>query len=149
VKNAQTAIINLIGRILLASVFLLTAFISKIPDFHHVAEQMAQEGVPFPRVMLIGAIIFLLAGSVSLIIGFKAWIGAVLLLIFTISGTYYFHHFWTFTEPQEMQEHLKSFLKNLSIIGGLLIVIANGPGAFSLDSRKTRMKSETYPSTDL
>ncbi|MCI5159319.1 MAG: DoxX family protein, partial [Candidatus Electrothrix sp. AUS1_2] len=117
---------------------LLTALISKIPDFHHVAEQMAQEGVPFPHVMLIGAIVFLLAGSVSLITGFKARIGAVLLLIFTISGTYYFHHFWTFTEPQETQEHLKSFMKNLSIIGGLLMVIANGPGAFSFDSPKRK-----------
>ena len=67
-KTAQAGIINLVGRILLASVFLLTALVSKIPNFHHVAEQMAQAGVPFPSVMLVGAIVFLLAGSLSLII---------------------------------------------------------------------------------
>lgn len=133
-------VINLIGRTLLASVFLLTALVSKIPDFHHVAEQMAQEGVPFPKVMLVGAIIFLLAGSLSLIAGFKARAGALLLLIFTISGTYYFHHFWTFAEPELMQEHLKAFMKNLSIIGGLLMIVANGPGAFSFDSKRSEKK---------
>jgi putative oxidoreductase len=140
-KAMQAGIINLIGRTLLASVFLLTALVSKIPDFHHVAEQMAQEGVPFPKVMLVGAIVFLLAGSLSLIIGFKARIGAVLLLIFTISGTYYFHHFWTFTEPELIQDQLKSFMKNLSIIGGLLMIIANGPGAFSVDSKRSEAES--------
>lgn len=141
IKAAQTGIINLIGRILLASVFLLTALVSKIPDFHHVTERMAQAGVPFPSVMLVGAIVFLLAGSLSLIVGFKARAGAVLLLVFTISGTYFFHHFWTYTEPGQMQEHFKSFMKNLSIIGGLLLIIANGPGAFSIDSKHSGKES--------
>ncbi|CAK8723523.1 Putative oxidoreductase [Candidatus Electronema halotolerans] len=133
-RQTMQGIINLIGRMLLASVFLQTALCNKIPEFQHVAEQMAQEGVPFPKFMLAGAIVFLLAGSLSLMAGFRAKTGAVLLLIFTISGTYYFHHFWTFTEPAQMQEHLKSFMKNLSIIGGLLMIIANGPGALSLDA---------------
>ena len=141
IKAAQAGIINLIGRILLASVFLLTALVNKIPDFHHVAEQMAQEGVPFSRVMLVGAIVFLLTGSLSLIVGFKARAGAVLLLVFTISGTYFFHHFWTYADPEMMQEHFKSFLKNVSISGGLLLIIANGPGAFSFDSQHSAKES--------
>ena len=140
-QDALAGIINLVGRILLASVFLLTALVSKIPDFYHVAEQMAQEGVPFPKVMLAGAIVFLLAGSLSLIVGFKAKTGALLLLIFTIAGTYYFHHFWTFTEPELMQEQLKSFMKNLSIMGGLLMIIANGPGPFSFDAKHSARKA--------
>lgn len=140
-KTILPQLINLIGRMLLASVFLMTALVNKIPEFHHVAEQMAQEGVPFPRLMLVGAIVFLLAGSLSLIAGFKARAGAVLLLIFTISGTYFFHHFWTYTDPAQMQEHLKSFMKNLSIVGGLLLIAANGPGAFSFDSKRSEEKT--------
>ncbi len=140
-KNAFAGIINLIGRMLLASVFLVTALVSKIPNFHQVTEQMAQEGVPVPKVMLAGAIVFLLTGSLSLIVGFKARVGAILLLIFTISGTYYFHHFWTYTEPELMQEHLKAFMKNLSIIGGLMMIIANGPGAFSIDAKQSEGKA--------
>ncbi|WP_417908781.1 DoxX family protein [Candidatus Electronema sp. PJ] len=140
-KIDPARIINLIGRILLASVFLLTALVNKIPDFDHVVVQMAQEGVPFPRFMLIGAILFLLVGSLSLIVGFKARAGAVLLLIFTLSGTYFFHHFWTYTAPGQMQEHFKSFMKNVSISGGLLLIIANGPGAFSFDSQHSKKES--------
>ena len=120
----MNSIIHLIGRILLASVFLFTALGSKIPDFQRVTERMAAEGVPFPASMLVGAIIFLLVGSLFLIAGFKARTGAGLLLVFTILGTYYFHDFWTCTDPEQMQQHLQSFMKNLAIIGGLLLVIA-------------------------
>ncbi|WP_417913014.1 DoxX family protein [Candidatus Electronema sp. TJ] len=140
-KTVPAGVINLIGRILLASVFLLTALVSKIPKFDHVAQQMAQEGVPMPSVMLLGAVVFLLAGSLSLIAGFKARAGAVLLLIFTMSGTWVFHDFWTCTDPAQMQEHFKEFMKNLSISGGLLLILANGPGAFSLDSKPSVKES--------
>lgn len=140
-EAASSGIINLIGRILLASVFLQTALVNKIPKFDQVVQQMAQEGVPMPSVMLLGAVVFLLAGSLSLIVGFQARTGAVLLLIFTIAGTWFFHDFWTCTDPALMQEHLKEFMKNLSISGGLLLILANGPGAFSLDSKPAAKES--------
>ncbi|MCI5144127.1 MAG: DoxX family protein [Candidatus Electrothrix sp. AR3] len=137
-NTLQTGIVNAVGRILLSSVFLLTALISKIPDFQNVVERMKSEGVPFPSVMLAGAILFLLGGSLSLAAGFKARIGSLFLIIFTVLGTYYFHDFWTFTDPEEMQSHLSSFMKNISLIGALLMVVANGSGAFSLDSRSAK-----------
>lgn len=53
-----------------------------------------------------------------------------------LAGTYYFHNYWSFDNPEIRQEFFKTFLKNISIIGGLLLVIANGPGPMSLDARK-------------
>ena len=56
---------------------------------------MDKAGIPAPQFMLVGAIVFLIAGSLSIIIGYKARFGAVLLLVFLVLATYYFHHFWT------------------------------------------------------
>ncbi len=87
--------------------------------------------------MLIGAIVFLIVGSISIIIGYKARFGALLLLIFLILATYYFHHFWSF-QGDARQEGMAHFLKNLSMMGAMLFIIANGPGPMSVDARRSR-----------
>ena len=66
---------------------------------------MAAEGVPAPQFLLVGAIAFLLVGSVSVIVGYKAQFGAALLLIFLILASYYFHAFWKL-EGQAQQEQI-------------------------------------------
>ncbi len=119
---------------MIATIFLMSAVGNKIPKFNDVAEYMAGEGVPIPQVMLAGAILFLIAGSLSIIAGYKARIGALLLLVFLAAATYYFHDFWTF-EGEQKQQQMIQFMKNLSLMGTMLFVIANGPGAFSLDNR--------------
>ena len=75
------------------------------------------KGVPMPKVMLAGAIVFLIAGSLSIIVGYKARIGASLLLIFLVLATYFFHDFWMFEDAAEKQQQMIAFMKNLSLIG--------------------------------
>ncbi|WP_146393680.1 DoxX family protein [Allorhodopirellula solitaria] len=128
-------IVSVIGRILIATIFLLSAVGNKIPNFNQVCEHMAAAGVPQPKVMLAGAIVFLIAGGLSLIAGYKARIGATLLLVFLVLATYYFHDFWTL-EGAERQTQMIQFMKNLALMGTMLFVIANGSGAFSLDNRE-------------
>ena len=96
---------------------------------------MDKEGVPAPQIMLVGAIVFLIAGSLSVVLGYKARIGATLLLIFLVLATYYFHDFWTVTDPQVKQEQMIQFMKNLGLMGAMLLIIANGTGPMSLDER--------------
>jgi putative oxidoreductase len=129
-------IVAVLGRILLCTMFLLSAMGNKIPNFQAVANSMAKEGVPAPRIMLAGAIVFLIAGSVSIILGYQARIGAALLLVFLVLATYYFHDFWTLSDPQAQQEQMIQFLKNLGLMGAMLLVIANGTGPMSLDGRR-------------
>jgi putative oxidoreductase len=127
--------VAVLGRILLCTIFLMSAVGNKIPNFQAVAGYMAKEGVPAPQVMLAGAIVFLIAGSLSVILGYKARIGAALLLAFLVLATYYFHDFWTVSDPQAQQEQMIQFLKNLGLMGAMLLVIANGTGPMSLDGR--------------
>ncbi len=128
-------IVAVLGRILLCTIFLLSVVGNKIPHFRAVAEAMAKEGVPAPQGMLAGAIAFLIAGSLSVILGYRARIGAALLLAFLVLATYYFHDFWTISDPQAQQEQMIQFMKNLGLMGAMLLVIANGTGPMSLDGR--------------
>jgi putative oxidoreductase len=127
-------IVAVLGRILLCAIFLLSAVGNDIPNFSAVTGLMAKVGIPAPQIMLVGAITFLISGSLSIIIGYKARFGAVLLLVFLVLATYFFHNFWKLT-GKEQQEQMIEFLKNLGLMGAMLLVIANGPGPLSLDSK--------------
>ena len=133
--NQIQGLINLVGRIMLSAIFLMSAVGNKIPQFNDVAGYMGSEGVPAPQFMLAGAIAFLIAGSVSLILGFKARIGATLLLIFLILATYFFHDFWTLEDAAAQQEQMIQFMKNSALMGAMLMIIANGAGPMSIDAR--------------
>ncbi len=84
--------------------------------------------------LLAGAIAFLIAGSLSIIVGFRTRIGAGLLAVFLVAATYYFHDFWNFTGSEQQQQMIQ-FMKNLSLLGAMLFLMANGPGPASLDNR--------------
>ncbi len=94
------------------------------------------QGIPsvLGRVSLT-AIVFLVAGSVSLRFGYKARLGAALLLVFLALATYDFHDFWTLNDPKAQQEQMIPFLKNAALMGALLLILANGTGPFGLEAR--------------
>src|SRR5260370_31856986 len=125
--------LTVLGRLLLCTIFLLAAVGNKIPHFSAVGKVMESAGVPAPEILLVGAIVFLLVGSLSVIVGYKARIGAALLLTFLVLASYYFHSFWKL-EGQAQQEQMIQFMKNLSMMGAMLFVIANGSGPMSVDS---------------
>lgn len=133
---SANALASAAARVMIATIFLLSAVGNKIPNFTGVADYMASEGVPQPHIMLAGAIAFLIAGSLSVILGYKTKIGAALLLVFLVLATYFFHDFWTM-EGQDRQMQIIQFMKNLSLMGTMLFLMANGPGALSLDLRTT------------
>lgn len=125
--------LTVLGRLLLATIFFMAAVGNKIPHFSQVANYMDQAGVPQPQLLLVGAIVFLIVGSLSVIVGYHARIGATLLLTFLVLASNYFHPFWRF-EGQAQQEVMIQFMKNLSMMGAMIFVMANGSGAMSLDS---------------
>lgn len=133
-NNPTKDLLSLAGRVMIVTIFLLSAVGNKIPNFSSVVGYMASEGVPVPQVALAGAIVFLIAGSLSVMLGYKVQFGASLLLVFLVLATYFFHDFWTF-EGQERQMQTIQFMKNLSLIGTMAFLIANGSGRLSLDAK--------------
>ena len=94
-------------------------------------QYMAAHGMPFAGLFLIGAIILEIGGGLSVLLGYKARWGAIALVVFLIPTTLIFH--------TKFSEHLQviMFMKNLAILGGLLMVSYFGPGPISFDARTT------------
>jgi putative oxidoreductase len=127
--------LSLVARLMITAIFLSSAVLNKIPQFNNVAEMMAGKGVPQPKILLAGAIAFLIVGSLSLILGFRARLGALLLLVFLAAATYYFHAFWKLPAEEQMPEQI-AFMKNLALMGTMVLIMANGAGPWSLDARR-------------
>ncbi len=127
--------LSLAGRLLLSAIFLMSALGNKIPQFESIKGYMGSEGVPMPALALVGAIVFLICGSLSVISGYQARFGAGLLAVFLVLATYYFHDFWTLPEGEARQGQMIHFMKNTALFGAMLLVIANGPGAWSWRGR--------------
>ena len=132
--NFVKGLLAVLGRVMIALIFLMSAVGNKIPKFNDVAELMANEGVPQPKIMLAGAIAFLILGALSIILGYWARVGAFLLLVFLMAATYYFHDFWKAT-PERQSLEMINFMKNLSLMGTMVFLMANGGGPWSLDNR--------------
>ena len=130
--STGSAALSILGRVMLCGIFFLSAVGNKIPKFAETASVMGQVGVPAPQVMLAGAIVFLIVGSLSLAAGYRARVGAGLLFVFLVLATYWFHAFWKL-EGAEAQAQMIQFMKNGALMGAMLFVMANGSGAGSLD----------------
>ncbi len=118
---------GLIGRILLVIIFVISGT-GTIGNFDGTAKLMAQHGIPLASFFLVGAIFFELGGSILVILGFLARLGALLLLIFLVPTTLVFHG--NISEPMQKIQ----FMKNVGLFGGLLFLLSAGPGRLSLDA---------------
>ncbi len=127
------ALLPLIGRILLAAIFLWSG-IKDIRTFEGTASSMQEQGIFLPQVLLVGAIICLMLGSLALILGLKARWGAVLLIVFLIPTTLVYH------PPTGDEIEFIQFMKNLALIGALLLIVSAGPGPVSFDGPAPSMK---------
>jgi putative oxidoreductase len=128
--NAQP-VAALVGRILLAVIFILSGF-SKITGFEGTVGYIASKGLPMAQLVAVGTIIVELGGGILLAIGYKARWAALALAVFTLLAAILFHNFWAVEAAQKMAQQT-NFMKNLAITGGMLMVFAFGPGRMSLD----------------
>ncbi len=122
-----------LGRAMIVTIFLLSA-VGKIMNYTAVTKDMAEQTIPQSSILLGGAIAFLILGGLSVLLGYKARLGALLLLIFLAAATYYFHDFWQ-APAEKQQAEMIQFMKNLALMGTMVFLIANGPGPGSLDNR--------------
>jgi putative oxidoreductase len=121
----------LAGRILLAVLFAASG-IGKIAGFAATAAYMAGKGLPATQVLLVVTIAVEVGGGIALIAGWKTRWAALALAAFTAVATVVFHNFWA-VPPDQAQMQQIQFLKNLAIIGGLLVLAGVGAGRFAVD----------------
>jgi len=124
-------IADLVGRILIVAIFLFSG-INKIKNFEGTAGYMKSNGMnSMTDFLLVGAIICLILGSILVLSGYQSKLGAGLLLLFLLPATFIFHDFWSFPEAEQGMQRIQ-FFKNLALAGGLLLLVANGAGKYSI-----------------
>ena len=122
----MTNVIDLVGRILISALFLINGMF-KISNYEGTIGWMESFGMP--GMFIIPAIILEIAGPVLIVIGYKTKFAAGLLSLFCITTAFIFHNDFA----DQMQ--FNSFLKNIALAGGFLILFANGAKAISLDNK--------------
>jgi putative oxidoreductase len=141
--DAMSRVGQLVGRIALGVIFILSGF-GKVTNWSGTAAYAGSKGVSAGLLAVATALELL--GGISVVLGLKARWGAVALLVFLVPVTLVFHNFWA-VPPEQQQMEMVNFLKNLSIAGGLLIVLARGAGAYSFDDRSARPAGEPLAAT--
>jgi putative oxidoreductase len=127
--NLPNTVLPLLARLLLASLFLISG-IGKIGASEATIGYIAAMGLPFPTFGYLIALIVEVGGGLLLMLGIQTRLTALVLTLFSIVTGLVFH---SAVGDQNQMIHL---LKNISIAGGLLQVVAFGAGAYALDSRK-------------
>lgn len=124
-------IIDLMGRVFIAFIFLYEAYDS-IKYFKATKEAMTEYGLAWRQdLLLIGAIVFLIIGGILVLIGYRTTLGASMLLAYYIPVTFIVHSFWN--DPEDIRRTQSiMFMTNLAVIGGLMMVLVNDSGKYSI-----------------
>lgn len=100
----------------------------------------ASQGVPLASIAVPLSGLLALAGGLSILLGYRAKFGAWLIVLFLVPVTLTVHRFWGIADPILAQEQMIMFMKNVSMLGGALIISHFGAGPFSLDARRLRQR---------
>lgn len=133
ISIATSGPVALLGRLFFVLIFLMSGprhFMSQTIAF------AASQGVPLASIAVPLSGILALAGGLSILLGYRARIGAWLIALFLVAVTPMMHKFWVVTDPMMYQMQFVMFMKNVSMLGGALLITQIGAGPWSLDARK-------------
>ena len=139
-KNAEATsfwqgAVVVLGRFLFALIFLMAGA-------NHFNKQAigyaASQGVPLASIAVPLSGVVAIVGGLSILLGYRPKLGAWLIVLFLIPVTLMMHKFWTVTDPMMSQIQMILFMKNVSMLGGALLISHFGAGPFSLDARRSR-----------
>jgi putative oxidoreductase len=124
--------IVLLGRLFFVLIFLMAG-----PN--HFSGQTiayaASQGVPLASIAVPFSGVLAIVGGLSILLGYRARIGAWLIALFLVAVTPMMHKFWVVPDPMMHQLQIIMFMKNVAILGGALLITQLGAGPWSLDSR--------------
>src|SRR6201984_2533686 len=124
-----------LGRFLFALIFLMAGA-------NHFNRQTigyaASQGVPLAAIAVPLSGVLAIAGGLSILLGYRAKLGAWLIALFLVPVSLMMHKFWAVADPMMQQMQMVMFMKNVAILGGALLISQFGAGPFSLDARHSR-----------
>ena len=130
INNINDEII-LVARLFLATLFLIFGW-RKLADYPGTVRQMVEDGVPTPVLAAVVAIFMELPVAFAVAVGAFTRPSAVLMVFYTLGTSLIEHRYWTITGPDQL-DSMEAFYKNLSIMGGFLLLYIAGAGKYSID----------------
>ena len=134
-------ILDIIARVFISFLFFFEAYDS-LAYYQLTLDKMTAYGITWQQdLLLIGSSMLLIVGGIMLLIGYRARLASFLILLYWVPLTFIIHSWWN--DPAEIQrEQSVLFIKNIAIMGALLLLIVNGSGRYSvrrlIDSRKIK-----------
>ncbi len=125
-----------LGRFLYSAIFLMTVMGHFSPGYIAYA---TQAGVPAPGLLVPLSGVIATLGGLSITLGYKAKIGAWLIVLFLVPVSLMMHNFWAVTDPMMRGMQMAMFMKNVSMLGAALLIAHFGAGPLSLDARRPSM----------
>jgi len=114
-----------LGCVLLSAIFILSG-LGKLPHFNDIAGMIAGKGIPLATVALVISLFVEIGGGLMVLTGFKAKYAALVMAVWLVPVTLVFHHFWGIPAAQQ-HDQMVNFLKNVAIMGGLLVLASASP----------------------
>jgi putative oxidoreductase len=122
----------LAARLLLAALYVIFGW-RKLTDYSGTVSRMVQDGAPLPALSAVIAIFMELPVAFAVAVGAFTRPSAVLLALYTLGTALIAHRYWTVTGPHKV-DSMEEFYKNLSIMGGYLLLFITGAGKYSIDA---------------
>jgi putative oxidoreductase len=134
--NYSESVLNLIGRIAIAALF-LPAGLNKLMGIEGATGYFDSLGLPAVAILVWVVIAVEVLGGIALLVGYQTRLVAMGLAIFTVLASIAGHAFWAAPADAAFIAQLL-FFKNIAVTGGLLILASSGAGSISLDSRRVK-----------
>jgi putative oxidoreductase len=122
-----------VGRMIIAWFFLSEAW-ARLSSFDATVTLMRMQHIPAAAPLLVLALVAMILGGASLVLGFHIRHGAMLLFGFTVIVSVLMHAWWTLSNPIDRAADYDIFIRNMAIAGGLLLLVGVGAGPFALDN---------------
>ncbi len=144
--DAAVALVSAVGRILIALIF-VRAGINKLGTIAATSATMRSHGIPYPDILVWGAALVELGGGLMLMAGVYTRWAALALFFYTMALALIFHAYWAAPEATARTE-AAFFFGHLSMMGGMLYVVAFGAGPYSIDALMGRWTSAPVSATN-
>ncbi|MGN6572122.1 MAG: DoxX family protein [Pseudolabrys sp.] len=131
VESPLADAIILVARVMIGLIFVVSGW-PKLLNYGSAVAGIAKRGVPQPLAYLGPPVEFI--GGLAVMLGLFTEAAAVLMVLFTIIATLSSHRYWEFTDPAQYRAQNTNFWKNVTIMGGMLLLVVTAGGRFSVDA---------------
>jgi putative oxidoreductase len=136
--KGRSDIVLLLSRVLLVLLYLIFG-LQKLVGFAGTVTYMASTGLPAPEIAAVASILIELGFGIAIALGWRTRPLALWMALYALATAFIGHRYWMLRGPEHF-ENMINFYKNMSIVGGSLLLALTGPGKYSLDNRMKERK---------